>query len=98
MKLVKHGFRFELPEEFRYDWASDRRFLRRVEDEYEEPVSDAEWAEYRKAKKAWKVLRNSPHFRGGELVKPQPRLITHYAETAEERLARCRMLWAEGVR
>ena len=60
--------------------------------------TEAEWAEYRKAKAAHDYLIMSPYFddggpdEGSSVSPPEPRREYIWAETHEEWLARCRAL------
>ena len=98
MKLHKHSVAIRIPDEMRFLMMSDTRYRRLVERVNITQPTEADWAEYRKAKKAHEYLLNSPYFddsgpdERSSVSPPQPTREYVYAETTEEWLTRCREL------
>lgn len=73
----------------------DSRYQRRVDHIIVTQPTEAEWADYRKAKEAHDYLLNSPYFDDGgpdersQVNPPEPSREYVYAETADEWIARC---------
>lgn len=73
----------------------DRRYERKVERVIITVPTEADWADYRKAKEAHDYLLNSPYFDDGgpdersSVGPPEPTREYIYAETTEEWIARC---------
>jgi len=80
----------------------DPRYGRRVERIKVTQPTEADWAEYRKAKEALEYLRESPYFEDGgpdersQVNEPEPSRQYIYTETYDEWIARCRELDGEG--
>lgn len=74
----------------------DTRYERRVKQVNITPPTEAEWADYRKAKEAHEYLLASPYFddggpdEGSSVSEPEPGREYIYAETVDEWIARCR--------
>lgn len=75
-------------------WA-DPRYGRKVEAVITTEPTEADWAEYRKAKEAHDYLLESPYFQdggpdeGSSVSEPEPKPEYIYAETTKEWLDRC---------
>lgn len=74
---------------------TDNRYSRRVERVIITEPTEADWADYRKAKEAHEYLLASPYFddggpdEGSSVSQPEPSREYIYAETEAEWIARC---------
>ena len=100
MNLNKNTVTFHVSAEEYYmhrAWTNPA-FFRVVERVITTEPTDAEWAEYRKAKEAHDYLLQSPYFQdggpdeGSSVEEPEPKHEYIYAETVEEWIDRCRAL------
>ena len=79
----------------------DSRYNRKVDRIEVTQPTEADWAEYRKAREAHEYLLSSPYFDGGgpdersQVSPPEPTREYIYAETHDEWLARCREMDGE---
>lgn len=79
----------------------DDRYSRRVKQLIITQPTEADWAEYRKAKEAHEYLLGSPYFEDGgpdersSVTEPEPGREYIYAETVEQWIARCRRIEKE---
>lgn len=77
---------------------SDPRYSRRVERVIVTQPTEADYAEYQKARDAHEYLLNSPYFDDGgpdersSISPPEPTREYIYAETIDEWIARCKEL------
>lgn len=76
----------------------DVRYARRIRQLIITEPTEADWAEYRKAKEAHDYLLQSPYFEDGgpdersTVVEPEPKREYVYGETVEEWIERCQEL------
>lgn len=97
------AIRLSAEEVYMYRSWDDSRYDRRVEKVITTDPTEAEWAEYRKAKEAHDFLLESPYFQdggpdeGSSVEEPEPKREYIYAETTEEWLDRCRKLDEEAA-
>jgi len=97
MELNKNSVAIRLSAEQAYMWRAlnDPRYYRRIKETIVTQPTEAEWADYRKAKAAHGFLLASPYFEDGgpdersQVVEPEPRREYIYAETHDEWIARC---------
>ena len=79
----------------------DSRYNRKVDRIEVTQPTEADWAEYRKAREAHEYLLSSPYFDDGgpdersQVSPPEPTREYIYAETHDEWLARCREMDGE---
>ena len=100
MKMNTNSVAIRLSAEtvYMYRAWNDDRYGRKVERVITTEPSEADWAEYRKAKEAHDYLLESPYFQdggpdeGSSVEEPEPKHEYIYAETVEEWLDRCREL------
>lgn len=100
MKIHKNEVYLSLHAEqvYMYRAWKDDRYRRKVERVITTDPTEADWAEYRKAKEAHDYLLESPYFQdggpdeGSSVEEPEPKHEYIYAETVEEWLDRCREL------
>jgi len=98
LKLNKNSAVIRISDEMRFLLMADARYQRRVDRIIVTQPTEADWADYRKAKEAHEYLLNSPYFDDGgpdersSVSPPEPTREYIYAETTEEWIARCREL------
>ena len=105
MKLHKNSIaiRLSLEQVYMHRGIFDSRYNRRVDHINVTQPTEAEWAEYRKAKEAHEYLLNSPYFDDGgpdersQVSPPEPSRECIYAEAIEEWLDRCRAIEKEAA-
>jgi len=101
VKLHRYSAAIRIPDEMRFLMMADPRYRRLVERIDITQPTEADWAEYRKVKKAHEYLLNSPYFDDGgpdersSVSPPEPTREYVYAETTEEWLTRCRAIEQE---
>lgn len=100
MDIVKRGMNVSLSEEMLY--TVDPRFPARSVERVEEiPITEEQRASHARAVAAIEELNVNEWIAWGsdsDVVRPlEPKRITHYAETHEKWLERCRAIAAEGT-
>ena len=100
MKINKNWavIRVSAEEAYMHKSLFDVRYSRRVRQLIITEPTEADWAEYRKAKEAHEFLLNSPYFydggpdEGSSVSEPEPKREYVYGETVEDWIARCQEL------
>lgn len=97
MKIHKNyaAVNISLEQLFMHRSLFDVRYTRRVRQLIITEPTEADWADYRKAKEAHDYLIDSPYFEDGgpdersSVTEPVPRREYVYGETVEQWIARC---------
>lgn len=100
MKLIKRGYTMNISEEilFAFNAKYPARKVAYIE---ELPITDEQRAQHARAVAAVEELGENPYTEWGHephgVMPLQPNTVTHYAETHQEWLDRCRALRAEST-
>lgn len=103
MRIHKNSVVIRLSHEqvFMHRALFDARYQQRVKRVIVTQPTEADWADYRKAKEAHDYLLASPYFEDGgpdersSVTEPEPKREYIYAETVDEWIARCHKIEEE---